>query len=84
MWLWKGATAYVWDGGFRQFAATHKGFQADWNTAGFALPALVFLVWCPPRSERCSPLARASRLRQQVLDIERERPVPNARESHRW
>ena len=43
-WLWLAATAYVWNAGFQQFAATHQGSRVGWATAGFALPVLVLLV----------------------------------------
>ena len=37
-------TAYVWNAGFQQFAATRQGLHVDWNTAGFVLPVLILLV----------------------------------------
>ena len=43
-WLWLTTTAYVWNAGFQQFAATRQGLHVDWNTAGFALPVLILLV----------------------------------------
>ena len=43
-WLWLAATAYVWNAGFQQFAATHQGSRVGWTTAGFALPVFVLLV----------------------------------------
>lgn len=44
MWVWMATTAYLWNAGFQQLAATHQGFRADWNTAGFTLPVLILLV----------------------------------------
>ena len=44
MWAWMAVTAYVWNAGFQQFAATHQGFHVDWNTVGFVLPVLILLV----------------------------------------
>ena len=44
MWAWMATTAYLWNAGFQQFAATHRGFHADWSTAGFALPVLVLFI----------------------------------------
>ena len=44
MWAWMAVTAYVWNAGFQQFAATRQGFRADWSTAGFTLPVLILLV----------------------------------------
>ena len=44
MWAWMTASAYTWNAGFQQFAATRESFVADWSTLGFALPALIVLA----------------------------------------
>ena len=44
MWVWMAVTAYVWNAGFQQFAATRQGFHVDWSTAGFVLPVFMLLV----------------------------------------
>ena len=43
-WAWMAVTAYVWNAGFQQFAATRQGFHVDWSTAGFVLPVFILLV----------------------------------------
>ena len=44
MWAWMTVSAYTWNAGFQQFAATRESSVADWSTLGFALPVLIVLV----------------------------------------
>ena len=44
MWAWMTVSAYTWNAGFQQFAATRESLVADWNTLGFALPVLLVVA----------------------------------------
>ena len=44
MWAWMTVSAYTWNAGFQQFAATRESSVADWSTLGFAFPVLIVLA----------------------------------------